>query len=106
LDTGFEKYYGDEETYLTRFPHLSVDVANTLVKKRIQAVGVDVPRVDKYGSTHFPVHHILLENKILIIEGLSNLKKLKENSDITIITLPLKLCGVGGAPARVIAIQT
>ncbi len=48
----------------------------------------------------FPVHRYLLENQVIIVEGL-NLSEVEEG-DYEMSCLPIKLAGLDGAPARVI----
>lgn len=90
------KYY--QEEYFTKYPPITEEVAEYLVKKKIKMVGVDTCSVD---YEPFPVHRILLKNEILIIENLTNLSVL-EGKEFTIYAFPLKL-NIDGAPARVIA---
>lgn len=87
-----DKYYGEDR------PEITKEIANYLVEKKIKMIGLDMCSPDKEP---FPIHRILLENDILIIENMTNLDKL-EGKEFTIYALPMKL-NLDGAPARVIA---
>jgi arylformamidase len=68
----------------------------------VEVVGIDYLSVEKFGSTDFQTHMILLEHGVVIIEGL-DLRNI-EPGEYELICLPLKLAGGSGdgAPARVV----
>ena len=73
--------------------------------KNIKLVGIDYLSVEKFGSEDFATHITLLENEVVILEGLD----LREVSGgiYELICLPLKYIGGAGdgAPARTILRQ-
>lgn len=93
------------KVFQTDFTYISPKAAQELVKKNIKLVGIDYLSVDKFDSTDFPTHKILLENEVVILEGLD----LREISGgvYEIICLPLKYIGGAGdgSPARTILRQ-
>ncbi len=91
-DSGFHKDF----TYITP------EAAQNLVEKNIKLVGIDYLSVEKFGSTDFATHITLLENEVVIIEGL-DLREVPAG-DYELICLPLKYIGGAGdgAPARTI----
>ena len=50
--------------------YLNESAAAWIVKKEFKAVGTDSLSIDNLYSEDLPVHHILLSNKVNIIEGL------------------------------------
>ncbi len=84
------------------FAYIGPKAAQNLVDAGVKLVGIDYLSVEKFGSTDFATHTVLLENQIVIIEGLD----LREVSggDYELICLPLKIAsGMGdGAPARTV----
>lgn len=84
------------------FTYIAPDASQALVDLNVKLVGIDYLSVEKFGSEDFATHLTLLENEIVIVEGLD----LREVSagDYELICLPLKLDGGAGdgAPARVI----
>lgn len=99
FNTGMSEYF-HENRYFTEYPVMSSEIAKYLVSRKIKMVGLDTCSADNKPT--FPIHHILLENDILIIENLANIEKLKIHKTFKIYAIPLPL-GVDGAPARVFA---
>ena len=86
-----------------RFVYMSPESADLCVNKKVSLVGIDYTTVDKFGNEDFPIHHKLLGNEILILEGI-NLKDVPSGK-YTLFCLPLKLKGAEGAPARAILVR-
>ncbi len=84
------------------FTYIEPEAAQILVEKGVKLVGIDYLSVEKFGSTDFRTHKILLEKEVVIIEGLD----LREVSagDYELICLPLKIISEtgDGAPARAV----
>lgn len=95
--TGWADRYQDPK-YFEDYPPLSEALAQYLIERKIKMTGVDMCSPDK---TPFNVHKILLANKILIIENLTNLDQLL-GKKFTVYALPLKL-KLDAAQARVAA---
>lgn len=102
IHTGWSRYWG-EKGYFGGFPALTADAAEKLAGFRLQGVGIDAISVDPIDSYDLPVHHILLEAGILIIENLARLDAI-EKDDVHFICLPLKIRDADGSPARAVAI--
>ena len=95
--TGMSDVYNSPEYYKNR-PAITTEIAEYLVSKKIKMVGVDMCSPD---HKPFPIHKILLSNDILIIENLTNLKKLI-GKEFKVYAFPMKL-QIEASPARVIA---
>ena len=80
------------------YVYLSPETADYLVEKGVKLIGFDYYSLDKYNSD-MPVHKKLLQNDIVIIEGL-DLSKI-ESGEYELLALPIKL-ETEGAPARVL----
>ncbi|MGB9780996.1 cyclase family protein [Caldanaerobacter sp.] len=100
--TGMSKYWL-EEAYIKEFPYLTEELAHLLVEKRVKAIGLDTLSPDPVETEDFPVHHILLGNKVGIIENLTNLEAI-DKKRFLFIALPLKIKGSDGSPVRAVAI--
>jgi len=91
-----------EQGFRKDFTYIEPEAARNLVDLGVKLVGIDYLSVEKFGSEDFATHIILLENQVVIIEGLD----LREVSgdDYELICLPLKIAsGTGdGAPARTV----
>jgi len=100
LRTDQTKKWGQPDFYETS-PYLTGDACEWLIEKKVKANVFDFS-IDSLAKD--PIHVILLSNEVYNIEYVTNLDKLKKTT-FTVFALPLKLVGVEGAPARVIAIE-
>ena len=91
---------GNKE-FQTDFVGLSVDAAELLVDRNVRLVGVDYLSVAPFKNGK-PVHTILLNAGVVVIEGL-DLSKVSQGR-YTLHCLPLKLGGAEGAPTRAILV--
>ncbi len=102
-----EPWKKEEDDYLTwRRPGLTVDAAEWLVARGVRVVGIDNMAIShpetKEGEEGKSVHHVLLGNGIIIVEGLIHLEKaVGQRARIYVIPMPLK--NGGGSIARVFA---
>jgi arylformamidase len=94
----------DKDYFFSDSPGLSEDAAKYLINKKVNAVCIDSPSIDRGSDNNFPVHKILLSKEILVVENLCNLNKLK-TQNFTMVMTPLKLSGASGSPIRAIAIN-
>ena len=76
------------------------EAARFLIDRGIKLVGIDYLSIEKFESPDHATHHLLLQNEVVIIEGL-NLSGIS-SGDYELIALPPKLKGADGAPARVV----
>jgi len=90
-DLGYEKFNPD-------FVGLDDSAAEFLLSKKVKAVGVDYLSIKRSGEKN-KVHNTLLENGIIIYEGLFLREVSAGRYDF--IGLPMKIIGADGAPARV-----
>jgi arylformamidase len=65
-------------------------------------VGIDALSVEPEGSPGHPVHHVLLEAGVVILESL-DLSQAPPGR-YTLLCLPLRIEGGDGAPARAVLI--
>jgi kynurenine formamidase len=104
FSTGWEKRIKKKADYINNNPGLSKDAAEFLVEKKVNAVAIDCPSIDKGTDSGLIVHKMLLSNQILIIENLCNLYRFN-NQRFTLLITPLKLAGASGSPVRAIGIE-
>jgi arylformamidase len=88
------KYFSKKYVYLTP------QGAKYLIDNGIKLVGFDYHSIDRFGDDEYPVHKLLLENQIALVEGL-NLAEVEEG-EYEMSCLPLRLKGMDAAPARVV----
>lgn len=102
MRTGWGEKWGTDG-YFRGFPVLGTDAADWLCGMDLKGFGVDAISVDPVEDASLPVHHVLLESGILIIENLANLGMLA-SPRLVFVCLPLRISGSDGAPARAVAI--
>jgi arylformamidase len=72
--------------------------ALALAAAGVRLVGIDSMSVDRYDSEDFPVHKVLLQQGVWILESL-DLSAVREG-DYELLCLPLRIPGADAAPAR------
>ena len=82
------------------FVALSQEAARAAVAAGIKLVGVDYLSVQRFADTEPTTHQVLLEAKVVVIEGL-NLDEVPAGR-YELLCLPMKIVGSDGAPARVV----
>lgn len=85
--------------YFTDTPEVTTLFARALIEAGVGMLGIDFPSPDR---PPYPVHRLLLENRVLIMENLTNLEALLEAERFEVIALPVRFAAEA-APARVIA---
>lgn len=83
-------------------PGLSERAAALLVDRKIGAVGIDTPSIDRGQSKDFKSHVRLMTNNIPAFENVADMRGLPPTGT-TIIALPMKIEGGSGGPLRIIA---
>jgi kynurenine formamidase len=93
----------NDKGYLTDWPGVSLEAAEYLLEKQVAALGVDTLSPDPPAAlASKPLHPVVLEKQMLIIENLCNLDALPDF--FLFLALPLKIRGGSGSPIRAIAI--
>lgn len=94
-----------EEGFRADFAYITLATAEVLVKNGLKLVGIDYLSIEALGPDDHPVHNILLEHEVIILEGLDLRGILPGGYDLA--CLPLKyIGGTGdGSPARTVLIE-
>lgn len=106
FQTGWSRYWNAINSYRNQLPRISEELANYLVKSGIKLIGVEPPSVADVNNKKelTAVHTILLKNNVTIVEGLTNLDKIRSEW-VTFIALPLKIEKGDGCPVRALAFE-
>lgn len=114
INTGRASLYADPEAYMgtlergpeavakLHFPGLSAGAAALLVARRIAAVGIDTPSIDRGQSTDFEAHVALMTHDIPAFENVADMSLLPATGSM-IVALPMKIEGGSGGPLRIVA---
>ena len=89
-------------SFVPDYTYLAPDGAEYLVSLGIRLVGVDYLSVEQFHSGHHRTHRTLLENRVVIVEGLDLSAPAMGPYELRV--LPLRLVGLDGAPARAVLI--
>jgi arylformamidase len=81
-----------------KFVYMSEEAAEICLNLRAGLVGIDYISVDRYGDDEAPVHHKLLKEGILILEGINLIEV--PSGDYTLLCPPLKMNGAEASPVR------
>jgi arylformamidase len=84
------------------FTHVAPDGAAYLVSIGVRLVGVDYLSVEQFRSPHHRTHKTLLENSVVIVEGM--VLSEPPPGDYELYCLPMLLAGLDGAPARAVLV--
>jgi arylformamidase len=85
--------------FFKNFVALTAGASRWIVERGIRLVGIDYLSVQRYADGP-ETHRILLQNEIIIVEGL-NLSGIN-NGIYELICLPLRIVGAEGTPARAV----
>jgi kynurenine formamidase len=93
----------EDGRYTRDWPGVSMEAAEYLAEKSVAALGVDTLSPDPPAALAAnPIHPVVLEKQVLIIENLTNLDQLP--NFFLFVALPLKIKGGSGSPIRAVAI--
>lgn len=103
--TGWSNYLGTSR-YREQLPRISLSLARWCAQQKVGLIGVEPPSIADVTNMEelTKVHEEVLRADIVIVEGLTNLDKIKQKK-FTLVALPLKMKNADGAPARVVAIE-
>ena len=82
--------------------YVSGGAAELAVARGVNLVGIDYISIDRFGDEAYPAHRTLLQNGILILEGL-DLTHVTPGR-YTLIALPLRIAQGDGSPVRAVLI--
>ncbi|MFD0679308.1 MULTISPECIES: cyclase family protein [unclassified Paenibacillus] len=98
IETGHWKSWGTS-VYFKEHPYLTRDAAEYLRDEGALLVAIDSHNIDDTGDPERPVHSILLEAGILIVENICNLEQLPAEG-FRFSAVPMKLQGMSAFPIR------
>src|SRR5690242_17508887 len=91
----------NDQRYVSDWPGVGMDTAEYLIEKSVDALGVDTLSPDPPEALQKnPIHPVVLEKQLLIVENLCNLDRLPDF--FIFMALPLKIKGGSGSPIRAV----
>jgi arylformamidase len=89
--------------FVKDYTFLAPDGAKYLIDNGVELVGVDYLSIEQFHSGHHRTHRTLLEQSVVIVEGLD--LSVPAPGEYQFVCLPLRLEGCDGAPARAVLIK-
>jgi kynurenine formamidase len=102
VDTGWSRHFGTP-AYGQGHPHLTRAAAELLVRAGPRLVGIDSLNIDDISTGERPVHSLLLERDIRIVEHLTDLDRLPDQG-FRFFAVPPRVRGLGSFPVRAFAL--
>ncbi len=103
---GWSAHWGlrpNGQRYVLDWPGVSMGAAEYLIEKSVGALGVDTLSPDPPAAlAKNPIHPVVLEKQVLIVENLTNLDQLPDF--FLFLAMPLKIRGGSGSPIRAVAV--
>ena len=101
--TGWDAHFGTERTAHPEHPFLATDAAAWLADHGAVLVGIDSVNIDATPrSGDRPVHTLLLDREIPVVEHLTGLDRLPATG-ATFSAVPVKVAGLATFPVRAFA---
>lgn len=107
IETGFGRFFTEDPDLYHQHPYLAEDAAEWLVARGAKMVALDIPTPDRPEPARapnfgFPVHHILLEENVLVGEHLANLERVAGRR-CRVFAFPLPILHADGSFVRFVA---
>jgi arylformamidase len=101
--TGWDQHFGFDHYGAPEHPYLSTEAARWLADRDVWLVGIDSVNIDQTpGDGSRPVHTLLLDREIPVVEHLTNLASVPHDG-ATFYAVPPKLDGMATFPVRAFA---
>jgi len=101
IHTGWDVHWRTDQ-YFENHPHLTGELANSLVDAGVTLVGIDSFNIDSTDDGTRPVHSALLRAGIPIVEHMCGLGAIPERG-ARFFAVPVKVKGMGTFPVRAFA---
>ena len=98
VHTGWSRYWNSDR-YFEGHPYLTEDAALCLREKGAKMVGIDSLNIDDTTDGRRPVHSILLQAEIPVVEHLTRLDHLPDDG-FRFFAVPPRVKGLGSFPVR------
>ena len=85
--SGLDQHFGEPE-YFTNYPDISEELARFFAKQKVKMIGLDWDSPDHHP---YPIHDILFKSNVLILENLTNLDQLLDETNFEVFAFPLKI---------------
>jgi kynurenine formamidase len=101
--TGWDRHWGSDRYGEPDHPYLAAATAERLVAGRAAVVGIDSVNIDGTRTGERPVHTVLLEAGVPVVEHLCRLEAIGDRA-FTFFAVPPAIAGMGTFPVRALAV--
>jgi arylformamidase len=98
-----QKRLMNQPGFSREYASLSLEAASICVSGGIALVGIDYISVDRFEDNALPVHHMLLDNGVIILEGID--LSAVPSGRYLLICLPLKIDYAEASPVRAVLVR-
>lgn len=103
FSTGWDRHWRTDAYGSPEHPHLTETAARLLVERGARLVGIDSVNIDDTTTRTRPVHTVLLEAGVLLVEHLTGLGELVD-LPFRFFAVPAPVRGMGTFPVRAFAL--
>ena len=105
LATGWSRFVDDPAVYRDGLPRIGDELAAWCVELKVNVLGVEPPSVADVSNLDelSRIHKVLLAGRVTIVEGLTNLDRLRDGEG-WFVAAPLPVVGGDGSPCRAFAL--
>ena len=100
--TGWDKFWNSEK-YFSDFPLPPSEIFEYLGNSIIKGIGIDAISIDLIENTKLQNHQLILSKGKIIVENLTELWQLPDDSLFDFYCFPLKIQDGDGSPVRAVA---
>jgi kynurenine formamidase len=102
--TGVQRHWDDAMTFNTQYPGLDEEASRWILDQGVVNVLTDAVSTDNPADPSYPNHRVHAEYLISHTEVVNNIERIPMHSGFWVVMLPLRLVGLSGSPARVVAL--
>ncbi len=102
--TGAQKLWDDHVAYNTQYAGLDGEASRWILDQGVINVLTDAVSTDNPADIQYPNHMVHREYLVNHTEVVNNIERIPVHSGFWIVVMPLRLVGLSGSPARVVAV--
>jgi kynurenine formamidase len=102
--TGAQRNWGDAMTFNTQYPGLDEEASRWILDQGVVNVLTDAVSTDNPADITYPNHMVHAEYLVNHTEVVNNIERIPVHWGFWLVMLPLRLVGLSGSPARIVAL--
>lgn len=102
--TGAQRNWGDAMTFNTQYAGLDEEASRWILDQGVVNLLTDAVSTDNPADINYPNHMVHAEYLVNHTEVVNNIERIPMHSGFWLVMLPLRLMGLSGSPARIVAL--